>query len=261
MPAKTPTTAPISIASALGHETADKRIEILRLIRKTGSISQAAREAHISYKAAWQAIHTLTNLAGVNLVERLVGGVGGGGARLTRHGIQLLEAADLLDNTRHEVLKQLQGQDSGRVGEAITRLSIRTSMRNHVPCHVQELDWRGQVVRVLLRLPSGDIMASRITRDSAELLALEPGLSVLALCKATAVEIGKRSDFSETPGINLLRGSAARICRGDGEDEIFIELSPDLQLVGFAPAEKAIRTRSRIVAAIDESAVVIALVE
>ena len=66
----------VSLANAFAHGTTDKRIEVLRQIGQTGSISQAAREAGISYKAAWQAIDTLTNLTGVSLVEKVVGGVG-----------------------------------------------------------------------------------------------------------------------------------------------------------------------------------------
>lgn len=51
-------TAP-SFDSALSHEPTDKRIDILRLISESGSISQAARQAKVSYEAAWQAIDTL----------------------------------------------------------------------------------------------------------------------------------------------------------------------------------------------------------
>ena len=82
-----------SILDALGHGPADRRLAILREIGAGGSISQAARSVGVSYKAAWQALDTLTNLAGVSLVERVVGGVGGGGARLTQAGIELLAAA------------------------------------------------------------------------------------------------------------------------------------------------------------------------
>ena len=88
---------------ALGHGAGDKRIEILRGIAATGSISQAAREAGVSYKAAWQAIDTLTNLAGVALVQRAVGGAGGGGAVLTAQGTRLLGLAQAFDAARREV--------------------------------------------------------------------------------------------------------------------------------------------------------------
>ena len=44
------------------------------------SALELKRQLGVSYKAAWQAIDTLTNLAGAPLVERTVGGSGGGGA-------------------------------------------------------------------------------------------------------------------------------------------------------------------------------------
>ncbi|MFT4240886.1 MAG: LysR family transcriptional regulator, partial [Acidovorax sp.] len=78
----------LSLTGALGHELTDKRIAILRQIAEGGSISQAARAVGVSYKAAWQAVDTLTNLAGAPLVARAVGGAGGGGAQLTEAGRQ-----------------------------------------------------------------------------------------------------------------------------------------------------------------------------
>ena len=65
--AKAQATASPRFGDALGHGMSDKRIEILRGIGRSGSISQAARDAGVSYKAAWQAVATLTNLAGVPL--------------------------------------------------------------------------------------------------------------------------------------------------------------------------------------------------
>src|SRR3954470_6393291 len=94
---------------ALGHGPSDKRIDILRGIASSGSISQAARDAGVSYKAAWQAIDTLTNLAGVVLVERAVGGTGGGGATLTAAGQHLLAVARQLAEIRLQVLGQRAG--------------------------------------------------------------------------------------------------------------------------------------------------------
>src|SRR6478735_4317432 len=111
---------------ALGHGLSDKRIDILRGIGRSGSISQAAREAGVSYKAAWQAIDTLTNLAGVPLVERAVGGAGGGGALLTTHGGHLLELADALDAARREVHARWAtgGGDGGaRADATVSRLA------------------------------------------------------------------------------------------------------------------------------------------
>ena len=62
------------LGKALGHSKTDKRIDILRRLQDAGSISEAARRAGVSYKAAWQAIDILSNLAGTPLVEKVVGG-------------------------------------------------------------------------------------------------------------------------------------------------------------------------------------------
>ena len=52
-----------SLLQALGHPLSDRRLQVLRALGECGSISQAARAVGVSYKAAWQAIDTLSNLA------------------------------------------------------------------------------------------------------------------------------------------------------------------------------------------------------
>ncbi|RYY65073.1 MAG: LysR family transcriptional regulator, partial [Comamonadaceae bacterium] len=174
----------IDLHGALGHAATDKRLEILRRVGACGSISQAARDAGVSYKAAWQALDMLANLAGVPLLEKVVGGAGGGGARLTPAGGQLLQAGDAMARSRRQVLSRL----SARHGPAVAALGLRTSMRNQLPCTVADVQVHGPLVRVVLQLEQG-LLASRITAESAELLGLRPGLAVLALCKATAVQV------------------------------------------------------------------------
>src|SRR3990167_1128747 len=120
-----------TLTEALGHAISDKRLEVLRRVGESGSISQAARDAGISYKAAWQAIDTLTNLGGVPLVERTVGGAGGGGARITAQGLELLQLADELARARDAVLARFAGG-----AQLASGLGLRTSMRNQLPCRV-----------------------------------------------------------------------------------------------------------------------------
>lgn len=261
------------LAEALGHNTADKRIDILRGIGRTGSISQSAREAGVSYKAAWQAVATLTNLAGVPLVERVVGGAGGGGARLTPQGQDLLQMAQAYDEARRAVAAPASavGGASGASGAAAS-LRIRTSMRNQLPGHVQALEERGRRVRVHVRLGSAQddsraaSLVATITQESAELLDLVPGLTALALCKATAVRItpmAAQDTSASPPRTNVLEGVVARVARakaaGEG-DELAVTLTGcGLELVGFAPAGVALRRRQRVQAEVDASSVVIAL--
>ncbi|MDO5087117.1 MAG: TOBE domain-containing protein [Comamonadaceae bacterium] len=254
---------------ALGHARTDKRIDILKQVARHGSISEAARHAGVSYKAAWQAIHTLTNLAGVPLVESSVGGAGGGGARLTPAGERLLQAAGLMDEARRDVLARVNAAP----GVAASALAApRTSMRNHLRCTVAALHSDGArdpMVRVTLALAGGGEMAASITRESAELLGLAPGLPVLALAKATAVQVqaaavasgpsGAGASRPDTAGGNGLAGRVLRLSRGAQRDEVTLTLAGGQQLVGFAGRPHRLRHGSRALAWLDESAVVIAL--
>ena len=66
------------------------RVELLSAIAAHGSITAAAKAVGISYKGAWDAIEAMNNLAGEPLLERVAGGKGGGGTRLTSRGTQLV---------------------------------------------------------------------------------------------------------------------------------------------------------------------------
>jgi molybdate transport system regulatory protein len=245
----------LHLAGALGHAATDKRLDLLRRVGECGSISQAARDAAVSYKAAWQAIDMLSNLAGVPVVEKAVGGAGGGGARLTAAGRQLLQAGAAMARSREQVLARLATRPQAG---ALAALGLRTSMRNQMPCTVGAVHVHGPLVRVDLVLADGGQLASRITAESAELLGLAPGLEVLALCKATAVRVERMAAASPDAGVNQLAGRAVRVSRGDAGDEVAAQVGP-LGLVGFAVARSGLRTGSRVALRLEEAAVVIAL--
>ena len=246
----------LPLADVLGHEVTDKRIDILRRIGEVGSISEAARGAGVSYKAAWQALETLTNLAGVPLVEKVVGGSGGGGAALTPAGQRVLQAAHALADARQQVLGRLKSDDDAATGRAA--LALRTSMRNQFPCTVGKVRAVGGQVRVQLLLADGQALHASITRVSAQLLDLKAGLAVLALCKATAVRV-HAAEAAAPMGGNRLPGRVLRVSRGVQRDEVVVTLAGDQQLVGFAARPNRLRAGSRADAVLDDSAVVLAL--
>jgi molybdate transport system regulatory protein len=247
------------LAGVLGHASADKRIDILRRIDEVGSISEAARGAGVSYKAAWQALETLGNLAGTPLVEKAVGGSGGGGAALTRAGRRVLDAAAVLGRARANALRALGATARGgeRTGASLAAAALRTSMRNQFPCVVRSLARAEGSVRVNLALPDDGRLCARITRDSAQLLGLARGLPVLALCKAAAVRVAARID--DAAGRNLLTGSVRRSSRAASGGEVVLLLPGGISLVGFAGPGHGLRVGDSAMASVEESAVVIAV--
>jgi len=66
------------------------RVELLQCIDKQGSISKASRLLKITYRKAWGQISAMEQQLGLPLVQKQTGGAGGGGARLTPEGRELL---------------------------------------------------------------------------------------------------------------------------------------------------------------------------
>lgn len=71
---------------ALGPGKAD----LLDALARNGSISAAAREMGMSYRRAWLLVDTMNNCFRYPLVETVTGGSGGGGARVTEFGRDVL---------------------------------------------------------------------------------------------------------------------------------------------------------------------------
>ena len=246
------------LAEVLGDGSTDKRIDILRRIGEGGSISEAARRAGVSYKAAWQAIETLGNLAGTPLVAKAVGGTGGGGALLTAAGQRVLDAAAMLQKARADVMARLEPGVRPARGSGLAAMALRTSMRNQFPAIVTTLRRGAGTVRVGLQVPGGGLVHARITQESAQLLQIERGMSMLALCKATAVRVAPTIAPSES--INLVHGTVSRASRSARGGEVSVQLEGGLSLVGFCEPGVLLRTGRAVMAGVEESSVVVAAV-
>jgi molybdate transport system regulatory protein len=66
------------------------KAELLERIRDTGSISAAGRDMQMSYKRAWMLVEEMNAAFRDPLVDSARGGPGGGGARLTKAGTDVL---------------------------------------------------------------------------------------------------------------------------------------------------------------------------
>ena len=73
------------------------KIALLEAIRASGSLSQAARELHMSYRRAWLLVASLNGAFKMPVARTTTGGKGGGGAALTEFGEQLIRSYRALD--------------------------------------------------------------------------------------------------------------------------------------------------------------------
>jgi molybdenum ABC transporter molybdate-binding protein len=78
------------------------RAELLAAIGRLRSITKAAKAVKISYRKAWSLVQEINSAAGEPLVEAAVGGVKGGGARLTDRGKLVLSAYEQVRRALHQ---------------------------------------------------------------------------------------------------------------------------------------------------------------
>ena len=201
-----------------------RRIELLKRIKETGSISQGAKLAGISYKSAWDAINEMNGLADQTLVERATGGKGGGGAQLTRYGERLIQLFQLMEQIQQKAFNVLQNDtlplDS--LLAAIARFSLQTSARNQLFGTVLARDHQ-QVVQHLEVLLSDGVTRLQValTQRSAERLQLESGKEVLVLIKAPWIQVSRTASH----GDNQLPVQITTIEPGEQVSEVLMALA------------------------------------
>ena len=170
-----------------------RRISLLKHIALSGSISQGAKDAGISYKSAWDAINEMNQLSEHILVERATGGKGGGGAVLTRYGQRLIQLYDLLAQIQQKAFDVLSDDDALPLNSllaAISRFSLQTSARNQWFGTITARDHDDVQQHVDVLLADGKTrLKVAVTAQSGARLGLDEGKEVLILLKAPWVGI------------------------------------------------------------------------
>lgn len=201
-----------------------RRIELLKRVQQTGSISQGAKLAGISYKSAWDAINEMNQMADETLVERATGGKGGGGATLTRYGERLIQLFQLMEQIQQKAFDALQ-QDTLPLDSllaAIARFSLQTSARNQLFGTVVSNDAQQVVQHLLIQLADGvTLLNVALTQRSADRLQLAAGKEVLVLIKAPWIRISRDAAQDD----NQLAATVSAIEPGEQMSEVLMKLA------------------------------------
>ncbi len=202
------------------------RIDLLTRIASCGSITQAAKTLGMSYKAAWDAVDTMNNLAGEPLVERSAGGKGGGGTRLTRRGEQLVKNFRLIEREHRRFVDALGEQAEGMADDyvLIRRMGMKTSARNQFIGRVTRVKPGAVNDEVELEVTGGHRITATITRESTRELGLQVGTEALALIKSSSVIVATGDGGTRFSARNRLDGTIARVQPGAVNTEVVIDL-------------------------------------
>jgi molybdate transport system regulatory protein len=205
------------------HLGGASRVALLAKIAECGSITQAAKAIKMSYKAAWDAIDSMNNLAGVALVERVTGGKGGGGTRLTARGAQLVANFALIESAHARFVRQL-GEQADDIS-LLRRISMKTSARNQFSGTVTGVK-RGSVNdEITLDVAGGQPLVAIVSQESTDDLGLVPGIEVFALIDASSIILLTGQNEARFSARNQIDGRISRIKMGAVNTEVVLALA------------------------------------
>lgn len=220
----------LEVDTEFGSFLGDTRIRLLEAIARHGSISQAAKAVPLSYKAAWDAIDAMNNLADQPLVVRSTGGKNGGGTQLTEHGRKTVALYRALEAEYQAALDRLTASmndglagDFAQFRQLLRRMSMKTSARNQFAGQIVGLREGHVDFEVRLRLDADNELVAVITRDSAETLGLAIGMEISALVKSSSMLLLTDRNL-RTTARNHLWGEVTRIDDGPVNAEVTLAL-------------------------------------
>ena len=202
------------------------RVALLASIGEQGSITQAAKAVKLSYKAAWDAIEAMNNLAGEPLVERAAGGKGGGGTRLTARGAQLVANFRLIEREHRLFVEHLSRQSHALADDflLLQTMKMKTSARNHFAGTVSELKPGAVNDEIVIDIVGGQRIVAIITHESTASLGLKVGADAFALVKASSVIVATGTDGAKLSARNQLQGVISRLIPGAVSADVSIAL-------------------------------------
>lgn len=230
----------------------EKRIELLKAIKQTGSINKAVALVPMSYKSAWEAVEAMNNLSISPIVTRETGGAGGGGTTLTQYGENLLTTYSLLKEEQRkfiENLNRITDLNSGTL-KTIRRLSMQISARNQIIGTIEKISLGAVNGEIQMKLKSGKSIVSIITNSSVENLGLAINDEVVAVIKSSNVLLSTQTNL-KLSARNSLNGNIEEIIIGSVNAEVVVNIGNEDKIVAIVTTNSIENMGLKVGASVD----------
>lgn len=218
------------------------RIELLKRIETTGSMNAAAKDMKMSYKAAWERVNSMNELAEKPLIERKTGGKGGGGTKLTPYAYEMIETYEKLDVLHRQFIERFsQASDSPEhLAKILNRLFLTTSARNQLLCKITHISYDNVYAKITMQLNKKQKIISTITATSMNNLNLNIGDDVYAIIKSSDVSVSSNTnDFADMENVNIIQTQLIDIVSNETQSELRLKIDEKKELVGVISNEQS----------------------
>jgi molybdate transport system regulatory protein len=211
------------------------RMALLEAIGVRGSITAAARDVNLSYKAAWDAVQALNNLFESPLVTAAPGGAKGGAAHVTPRGQAVLAAFRRVESEMQATLTRLHSYPDA---DLFWSLGMKTSARNALRGRVARIVHGEVSAEVALDIGGGVEIVAVITDHSAEELGLRVNAPAIALIKSSFIVLAKGEGL-RTSARNQAAGVVASREDGAVNCEVVLDIGGGKTLAATITLESA----------------------
>lgn len=239
------------------------RIDLLWAIRKSGSITKAANIVGLSYKAAWDSIDSMNNMAEKPLVERVVGGKNGGGTLLTDYGNRLLTTIERVEREYAQRMAELLNKVDGysEIQEVFSRFSVGTTARNQFPGKVVSIIKGAVNSEVAIAIGISNSIIAIIPNNAIADLDLKEEVFVHVIFSSLSVMLSREPKL-KISARNQIFGVITRVEKGAVNSEVSIGIEGGKTICAninnSSLKQLKLRTGTRVSALIKASNVILA---
>jgi molybdate transport system regulatory protein len=201
------------------HFITPDRIELLKSIARTGSISAGAKDMGKSYKWAWDSIDQMNIHSNSNLVSKSSGGKGGGGAKITPFAIELIDYYDDLERIHQSKIESYQE----RFNQAFENRSFTKDIASTLHGSVSKIECNEDVCEVAIKYGSGILKAK-----CKKAMSLSKGDAISFMVESNQIIIAKQE--VEISAQNLLVGEIIEIVEDGKNVYLTLRLSTQEEL-------------------------------
>ncbi|TCK01909.1 molybdate transport system regulatory protein [Volucribacter psittacicida] len=208
-----------------------KRIRLLQEIAQCGSINQAAKNAKVSYKSAWDHLQAMNDISPKPLLERNTGGKNGGGTQLTQYAIRLLQLYELLIQTQQKAFEILQDESIPltNILNATARFSLQSSARNQLFGKVKIIEQHNAQTLIGIDIAGlSQLIYATITQKSAVRLQLILNKEIMLMFKAPWLKLSTQQPTPLTRK-NSFKGQISAITTQGTHQEIVVQVGNDIE--------------------------------
>ena len=173
------------------------------------------------------------------IIDRKVGGKGGGGTVLTPYAHELIKTYNRLNELHRQFIDRFSeaGDSPELLAKILNRTFLTTSARNQIPSVISKIESDSLSSKITITLAGGSELLSTITSKSVSNMNLHVSSEIYAIIKSSDVKIYAKAP-EEMLNVNILKGTIESIENSEINAELSLRINEKTLLVAMIDKDR-----------------------